>query len=125
MAAMAALQASLIAQPQGWLALTILWTAFAFVGSCGPVAYAALAQRFPPALTGRVVTALNGSMLALVFGLQAGIGVILDLWPRTETGGWNAAGYSWALSMTLLLQVAATLWMVIWRTEPRRGNGTT
>ena len=62
------------------------------VGSAGPVAYAVLAQRFPPELTGRVATAMNGSMLALVFVLQNVIGFILDLWPRTAAGGWDPAG---------------------------------
>jgi hypothetical protein len=90
-----------------------LWFAFAAVGSSGPVAYALLAQRFPPALTGRVSTAMNGSMLALVFLLQAAIGLVLDLWPRAAAGGWDPAGYAWALAMTLALQLAAMAWMVL------------
>ena len=53
----------------------MLWFGFACVGSTGPVAYAVLAQRFPPEMTGRVATALNGSMLALVFLLQNRIGL--------------------------------------------------
>jgi hypothetical protein len=81
------------------------------------VVYAALAQRFPPELTGRVTTALNGSMLALVFVLQNLIGLILDLWPRAPGGGWSADGYSWALGLTLLLQGLTVLWLVA---APRR-----
>jgi predicted MFS family arabinose efflux permease len=112
MAAMAVLQVVLIAQPQGVVALSLLWFGFACVGSVGPISYAVLAQRFPPELTGRVATALNFSMLALVFLLQNGIGLILDLWPRSATGGWDPAGYSWALGLTLVLQALTVLWLV-------------
>jgi predicted MFS family arabinose efflux permease len=116
-AAMAVFQGVLITQPRNPLLLHALWFGFAFAGSCGPVVYAALAQRFPPELTGRVATALNGSMLALVFVLQYLIGVILDLWPRAPGGSWSADGYSWALGLTLLLQGLTVLWLVA---APRR-----
>jgi hypothetical protein len=115
--AMGVMQALLIAQPQGIALLSVLWFGFACVGSTGPVAYAVLAQRFPPAMTGRVATALNGSMLALVFVLQNVIGLVLDLWPRTAAGGWDPAGYSWALGLTLAGQVVTLTWFWL---APRR-----
>ncbi|MBK1657298.1 MFS transporter [Paracraurococcus ruber] len=111
-AAMAALQAVLIAGPQGITTLSLVWFGFACVGSVGPISYAVLAQRFPAELTGRVATALNFSMLVLVFLLQTGIGLILDLWPRTAAGGWDPAGYGWALALTLLLQGLTVAWLV-------------
>lgn len=113
MAGMALAQAALIAGPTDLVLLHGLWFAFAAVGSCGPVAYALLAQRFPAAMTGRVATAMNGSMLALVFVLQSVIGLILDLWPRTAADGWDRAGYAWAMGLTLLLQAASVLWMLL------------
>jgi MFS family permease len=113
MAGMAVSQALLILAPTGLAALHLLWFGFAAVGSCGPVAYAILAQRFPPALTGRVATAMNGSMLALVFVLQSVIGLILDLWPRTAADGWDPAGYGWALGLTLALQAGSLAWMLL------------
>ncbi len=58
-----------------------------------------------------MATAINFSMLVLVFVLQNVIGWILDLWPRTAAGGWDPAGYGWALGLTLLLQAVAMLWM--------------
>ena len=80
-----------------------------------------LAQRFPPELTGRVATMLNCSMLCLVFLLQSLIGMILDLWPRTASGGWDADGYSWALCLTVSLQGLTVFWLVAgarWRVRP-------
>ena len=94
----------------GWIGL--VWFLFAFLSAAGPSGYSAIAGRFPAELAGRVGTALNGSMLAFVFVLQNAIGWILDLWPRAANGGWDLAGYFWAMVATLVLQVLATLWMV-------------
>ena len=85
-----------------------------------------LAQRFPPELTGRVATMLNCSMLCLVFLLQAGIGLILDQWPRTASGGWDATGYSWALCLTVSLQALTVAWLLAGarkRIRPAKGLG--
>lgn len=112
---MAAMQAVLILAPTGFWTLSVVWFLFSFAGSAGPTAYAVLAQGFPPELAGRVSTAINGSMLALVFLWQNVIGWILDLWPRMAAGGWNPAGYGWAVALTLSMQLAATAWIVIAR----------
>lgn len=114
---LAAMQLLLILGPRGPAMLGLVWFGFAAAGSTGPVAYSVLAQRFPPALTGRVATALNFTMLALVFTLQNLIGLILDLWPRTAAGGWDPAGYGWALGLTLAAQGLTVLWLVL---APRR-----
>jgi hypothetical protein len=112
MAAMLAIQGLLIAQPQGVATLSLLWFGFACVGSAGPISYSVLAQRFPPELTGRVATLLNFSMLCTVFLLQTVIGLILDQWPRTASGGWDPAGYSWALFLTVSLQGLTVVWLL-------------
>jgi MFS family permease len=96
----------------------IIWFLFAFLSAAGPTGYSAIAGRFPAELAGRVGTALNGAMLAFVFVLQNAIGWILDLWSRTASGGWSPAGYFWAMAMTLALQVAVTVWMLVPRRTP-------
>jgi MFS family permease len=106
-------QAVLIVGPGGTWPTIATWFVFSFCGSVGVVGYAAVGQGFPPELQGRVATAINFSMLVLVFILQIGIGAILDLWPRTADGGWDPAGYAVALSVTLLLQAAAAAWIVV------------
>ena len=52
-------------------------------------------------------------MLVLVFVLQTVIGLILDLWPRTAAGGWDPAGYAWAMGLTLALQAGSVAWMLL------------
>jgi MFS family permease len=114
MGAQFALQLLFILHPPGALSwLCLAWFLFAFCGSSGPAGYAAVGQRFGPELAGRVATAINGAMLVLVFVLQYAIGAILDLWPRTAAGGWDAAGYAWAMGLTVLLQAASLFWA--WR----------
>ena len=97
----------------------LVWFFFALCSAAGPAGYAAIGQRFGPELAGRVATAINASMLGLVFVLQNAIGWILDLWPRTAAGGWDPAGYGWAFVMTLGLQALAAALML--RGARRRG----
>lgn len=117
---MIVVQALLIVHPGGFWTLSVLWFLFAFGGSAGPAAYAVIGQGFPPELAGRVATAINGSMLVLVFLLQYVIGWILDLWPRTASGGWDPAGYGWAVGLTVAMQAGATAWIAIAR--PKRAT---
>lgn len=113
MAVIAACQVLLIWRPSTDAAfLGPVWFAFAVCGAAGPAGYAAIGQRFGPELAGRVATAINASMLVLVFALQNAIGWILDLWPRTASGGWEPEGYAWAFGMTLALQALSAIWML-------------
>ena len=105
--------ATLAMAPSGFAVVLVVWFLFAFCGAVGVPAYSVIGQGFPPELQGRVATAINFSMLVLVFLLQIGIGAILDLWPRTADGGWDPAGYSAALGVTFLLQALAALWIVV------------
>jgi len=111
--------AALVFPPTGFWPVVAIWFFFSFCGSVGVASYAAVGQGFPPELQGRVATAINFSMLVLVFLLQTGIGAVLDLWPRLPDGGWNPAGYAVALSGTFLLQALAAAWIVVAR-ERRR-----
>lgn len=114
MCAMLAMQVLLlVVAPTGPVLVTLMWLAFALTGSTSSAAYSSLAQAYPAHLAGRVSTAINGSMLALVFVFQSMIGAMLDLWPRDASGGWNAAGYAWAMGATIVFQAATILWM--WR----------
>ncbi len=124
MAGLWATQGLLLFNPwPGAAAIGAFWFLFAFVSSSGPTAYAALAQQFPATLAGRVGTAINFSMLLVVFLLQNAIGWVLDLWPRTASGGWASAGYGWALGLTMAAQLVAALWM-LWPRSSEAGAYT-
>lgn len=113
MLALGAIQLVLILRPDHFL--MPLWAAFSFSAAAGSIGYSLIAQTFPVSLTGRVSTAINATMLAMVFVLQSAIGAVLDFWPRTQAGGWDPRGYSASLAMTLLLQVGASAWMLLGR----------
>ncbi len=93
------------------------WMVWAFTATYGIVSYAGLTQRFPVKLAGRVVTAVNVLAFFGAFGVQWGIGVVIDFWPMAEGGGFNPEGYRWAFGMVAALQVVALIWFFVFRTE--------
>ena len=110
--AVVAVQVGLMLQPRAFAVVLALFLAMALFSAAGSVGYVVVNQMFPPDLTGRVSTATNTVALGLAFAVQAAIGWVLDLWPRTDSGGWDPDGYSWALGMTAALQAVAALVMV-------------
>lgn len=113
------LQIGLMLQPSQHVVVLVLWLAMALFGAGGATGYIEVSQMFPPEQTGRVSTAVNTLSLGGAFLIQAAIGWILDLWPRTASGGWDPDGYSWALALTATLQALAALVMA---TAPRFSN---
>jgi MFS family permease len=113
------LQAGLMLQPSQASVVLVLWLAIAVFGTAGPVGYVVMCQMFPPEQTGRVSTAVNTLTLGGAFLVQAAIGWILDLWPRTASDGWDPDGYSWALALTAAFQALAAFVMA---TAHRRGH---
>lgn len=111
--ALMGVQVLLLVAGHGFWTMALLWAAFPFFASAGPPGYAAIAQRFEVAVMGRVSTAINALTLAGAFGLQALIGWLLDFWPRTAAGGWDPAGYGWAMGLAIAAQVLSLLWA--WR----------
>jgi MFS family permease len=104
-------QIGLALQPTAPLVVGVLWMLFAFCVAGATAGYITVGQMFPPAQTARVATAVNALTLGAAFVLQAAVGWVLDLWPRTASGGWEPRGYSAALALSLVLQlvVAARL----------------
>lgn len=95
-----------------------LWCAFGFLGTYVIVYFPVLTKAFPLALSGRVTTSVNFLMFSTVFATQWGIGRVLDLFPRTSSGGYAPAGYAAAFGLLAALQLAATIWLLASRAIP-------
>ncbi|TCS65081.1 MFS transporter [Varunaivibrio sulfuroxidans] len=112
MALFMVVQIGIIAGVTTWAAP--LWAAFAFLGTTGTLAYAALSQNFPAHLAGRVNASLNVFVFILAFAAQWGIGAIINLWPRLADGGYDPAGYRAAfITMFALQALTATLYLAM------------
>jgi len=83
----------------------VLWALFAFFAAGSTPGYVTVGQMFPREQMGRVSTAANTLTLVGAFVLQAVIGAMLDLWPRTANGGWDPRGYSAALALSIATQI--------------------
>ena len=103
-AALVLAQIALALQPAG-AAVPIVWLLFAFFAAASTTGYIVVGQMFPREQMARVSTAANTLTLVGAFLLQTAIGWILDLWPRTATGGWDPRGYSAALALSATIQV--------------------
>jgi predicted MFS family arabinose efflux permease len=114
---------SLFALAQIGLALQLLdftlplWLLFGFFGTTGILPYAALPQRFPVNLTGRVITGLNVLVFFSAFAAQWGIGVIINQWERTASGGYDPAGYQVAFALIVGIQITGLIWYALFRRE--------
>jgi len=90
-----------------------LWSLF-FGGSTAVVlSYALLGRRYPREMTGRVNTAVNVFVFTGNFTGQWAVGLVLNLWPQTASGGYAPEAYPWALGLLWLIQLAGLGWL--WR----------
>lgn len=90
------------------------WMAWVFMASYANVCYAGLTQAFPTKLAGRVLTGLNLLVFFAAFGVQWGVGVVIDFWPTTD-GRFDPDGYTMAFAIVTALQVAALIWFGVFR----------
>lgn len=86
------------------------WILFGFAGQAGNLGYATLARHFGPATAGRAQSAANLLLFASAWGMQWGIGGILDLFPGATEGASAPDGYRWAFGTAFLLQIMALGW---------------
>jgi hypothetical protein len=91
-------------QGHGWL-----WAALALVYPLCNVAFAIVSRALPLALSGRANTALNLAGFVGAFGLQWGMGILVD---ALRAAGWTAAdAYRATFAALLVLQAVAVAWM--------------
>jgi predicted MFS family arabinose efflux permease len=84
------------------------WAVIAFASGVPIICYAVLSHAFPPALAGRVNTALNVMVFIAVFIAQWAVGALLDHWP----GGSAAEAHRAALLAAAGLHAAALAWFI-------------
>jgi len=89
-----------------------VWIVFALFVSFGTLSYPVLGALFPPALTGRVHTALNFLVFISAFALQWAVGVVVEV--LTPSLSINAA-YDVALLGLVGLQAAGYVWYFVKR----------
>jgi len=53
---------------------------------------------------------LNVLVFIAAFSAQWVIGLIIDLWPQTPSGGYDPAGYSTGFGLIMILQIASAGW---------------
>lgn len=103
----------------------LLAVAFSYFGAAAAMNYAILAQGMPPALTGRVSTSFNLLIFLAAFGLQWGLGAVINQWPA-DHGTYPEAAYQTALAVCLAVQVPGLLlWLGFkpWRLAPAHPPG--
>jgi predicted MFS family arabinose efflux permease len=92
-------------QGRGWL-----WAVLALVYPLCNIAFAIVSRSLPLALSGRANTALNLAGFVGAFGLQWGMGVLVD---ALRAAGWSGSdAYRATFALLLALQVAAVAWML-------------
>lgn len=102
------IQVLVLVAPVRW-AMSI-WMLFGFFGTSGIIAYAALSQRFPVHLSGRVTTAVNLLVFIAAFMGQWAIGAIIGRWPVDASGRYALAGYRTGFFAMLAIQTITLLW---------------
>jgi MFS family permease len=94
----------------------LLWPILSICFSLSNISYSLVAQHFPPSLSGRANTALNLLTFSGAFGLQWGIGILVD---ALQAGGWAA---DTAYRMAFFALLGGQLLAIIWLLRPVRHN---
>jgi MFS family permease len=92
-------------------ALGVILTIYGFTAISAALAYPLLTALFPPEMTGRATTASNVLMFACSFGFQWGIGAVLRHYPAADAR-YAAEGYTTALGLLAVAQLAALAWLL-------------
>ena len=88
----------------------LLWIVFGLISNSTVLAYPILGRIFPLRAMGRITTMLNGIVFGFAYFGQAGLGWVIDLWPRGPQGEYPPAAYAWAFGIPALLMLASILW---------------
>jgi hypothetical protein len=100
----------------------VLWLAYVILGVGTVSAYVILTRAFPPALAGRVNTAVNLAVFVTAFAAQAAIGYALA-WLEASWNVPRAEAHGLVLWAAIALQLAAWGWFISGRGQsPESGR---
>jgi predicted MFS family arabinose efflux permease len=85
------------------------WLMVAAFGQVAVLAFPWFAAHIGKELAGRANASINFTMFVCAFAAQYLVGLIIGLFPVTDTG-YSPQGYSWALGSFLAVQIAAMIW---------------
>ncbi|MDR1367124.1 MAG: MFS transporter [Candidatus Accumulibacter sp.] len=88
----------------------LLWAAFGLFSSCGTMVYPLASACFPPRLSGRASTTVNLLAFTGAFGMQWGMGLIIDL--LQERGYTVTQAYQGAFIVLFCGQFFAWVWLI-------------
>jgi predicted MFS family arabinose efflux permease len=98
-----------------------LLATYGFTVMSGALVFAVITPYFPPAMSGRVITALNFGMFSASFAFQWAIGAVLRGFPVVD-GRYAPEGYAAALLGIAALQVVVLAWVLPLRGQPSGGG---
>jgi hypothetical protein len=78
-------------------------------GQVAVLAFPWFAAHIGKGLAGRANASINFTMFVAAFAAQYLVGLIIGLFPATETG-YSPQGYSWAIGLFLAAQLMAFAW---------------
>lgn len=95
-------------------ASSLVWIAFALLGTNSILGFSFLTRQFAREQAGRVNSAMNLLVFLAAFTIQAGVGAVISRF--TPPGApFSPAGYQAALMLFFAVQVAGWLWFVVAR----------
>ena len=91
-----------------------MWFVFGMFGQATILMYPWIATYFGgAAAAGRTNAALNLLVFSTAFAMQYAVGAVLDLWPKTASGGYAPEGYQVAFGLCLALQLLTFVWYLL------------
>lgn len=97
----------------------VLWGALSLFGALPALGFAIMGERFPGAVMGQISSAYVMMNFLTVFVVQAGMGYLLALWPRTPGAPAPRAAFDAAFAAPCVLQLLAFAWF-LWCSASRR-----
>jgi MFS family permease len=101
------------------------WIAFGMLGQVAVLAFPWLAGYFGVQLSGRANSSMNLMIFVTAFVAQWSMGAIIDLYPRTITGGFPPEAYRAAFGTFLALEIAGLLFYLPVHSRLRRTRTAT